>query len=160
MKNTTCKWLLAGILASLAGMASVQAGTESSQFTAQIAIEADCTVSTPDPLDFGTTGLLTSNVDAQTSFTVTCTNGTYHVIMMSDGQHAWSSQNRMANNGQYVKYELFSDAARTQVWDFSHYPTAYGTGAAQSYTVYGRVPPQTTPAPGTYTDTVTIWVYY
>jgi len=37
---------------------------------------------------------------------------------------------------------------------------ATGNGASQSYTVYGRVPAQTTPAPGTYTDTVTVTVTY
>jgi spore coat protein U-like protein len=31
--------------------------------------------------------------------------------------------------------------------------TAIGTGAAQSCTGYGRVPPQTTPAPANYSDT-------
>ncbi|MCE3520182.1 spore coat protein U domain-containing protein, partial [Escherichia coli] len=35
-----------------------------------------------------------------------------------------------------------------------------GSGAAQPYTVYGRVPVQTTPAPGTYTDTITVTVTY
>ena len=33
-----------------------------------------------------------------------------------------------------------------------------GNGTGQNYTVYGRVPPQTTPAPGTYTDTITVKV--
>jgi len=35
-----------------------------------------------------------------------------------------------------------------------------GTGAAQSFTVYGRIPSQTTPAPATYTDTITVTVTY
>jgi spore coat protein U-like protein len=36
-----------------------------------------------------------------------------------------------------------------------------GTGATQpAVTVYGRVPPQTTPAIGTYTDTVVVTVTY
>jgi len=38
--------------------------------------------------------------------------------------------------------------------------SATGNGAAQSYTVYGRIPAQTTPAPNTYTDTITITVTY
>jgi spore coat protein U-like protein len=37
---------------------------------------------------------------------------------------------------------------------------ATGSGAAQSYTVYGRITAQTTPAPGTYTDTITVTVTY
>ena len=35
-----------------------------------------------------------------------------------------------------------------------------GSGGSQSYTVYGRVPPQTTPAAATYTDTITVTVTY
>jgi spore coat protein U-like protein len=37
---------------------------------------------------------------------------------------------------------------------------AIGNGASQSYTVYGRVPAQTTPAPAAYTDTITVTVTY
>jgi spore coat protein U-like protein len=35
-----------------------------------------------------------------------------------------------------------------------------GNGAAQPYTVYGRVLPQVTPAPGAYSDTITITVTF
>jgi spore coat protein U-like protein len=38
--------------------------------------------------------------------------------------------------------------------------SATGNGADQTFTIYGRVPAQTTPAPGTYTDTVTVTVTY
>jgi spore coat protein U-like protein len=38
--------------------------------------------------------------------------------------------------------------------------SATGNGAAQTHTVYGRVPAQTTPAPATYSDTVTVTVTY
>ena len=38
--------------------------------------------------------------------------------------------------------------------------SATGNGALQSYTIYGRVPPQTTPKPGTYADTITLTVTY
>ncbi|EEF26199.1 conserved hypothetical protein [Ricinus communis] len=35
-----------------------------------------------------------------------------------------------------------------------------GTGNAQLLTIYGRVPPQTTPSSGTYTDTVVVTLTY
>ena len=35
-----------------------------------------------------------------------------------------------------------------------------GNGSGQSYTVYGRIPAQTTPAPGNYADTITVTVTY
>jgi spore coat protein U-like protein len=38
--------------------------------------------------------------------------------------------------------------------------SATGNGASQSYTVYGQVPAQTTPAAAVYTDTITVTVTY
>jgi spore coat protein U-like protein len=35
-----------------------------------------------------------------------------------------------------------------------------GTGLTQTLTVYGRVAPQTTPKPGTYSDTIIATVTY
>ena len=35
-----------------------------------------------------------------------------------------------------------------------------GTGLAQSATVYGRIPPQATPSPGTYNDTIVVTLTY
>jgi spore coat protein U-like protein len=62
-----------------------------------------------------------------------------------------------------VNYSLYSDSARNNVWGTtigSNTVAATGNGAAQSYTVFGRIPAQTTPAPGAYTDTVTVTVTY
>ena len=38
--------------------------------------------------------------------------------------------------------------------------SATGTGMTQSLSIYGRVPPQATPRPGAYADTVTMTVTY
>ena len=38
--------------------------------------------------------------------------------------------------------------------------TGTGNGTAQAITVYGRVPPQTTPPAATYNDTVNVTVTY
>jgi len=37
---------------------------------------------------------------------------------------------------------------------------ATGNGAGQNYTVYGRIQVQTTPAPGTYNDTIVATITY
>ena len=68
-----------------------------------------------------------------------------------------------APGGALVNYTLYSDTNRTTVWGQTigtDTVSASGSGAAQSYTVYGRVPVQTTPAPGAYTDTITVTVTY
>jgi spore coat protein U-like protein len=62
-----------------------------------------------------------------------------------------------------VTYSLYSDSGRATVWGNTvgtNTVAGTGNGASQSYTVYGRAPAQTTPAAGTYTDTVTVTVTY
>jgi spore coat protein U-like protein len=58
---------------------------------------------------------------------------------------------------------MYSDASRTVNWgNTSGTDTVAGTGngSAQVLTIYGRVPAQTTPAPATYNDTVTVTINY
>jgi spore coat protein U-like protein len=64
---------------------------------------------------------------------------------------------------EVINYSLYSDSGRTTNWGNTvgtDTVAATGNGSAQAYTVYGRIPPQTTPAPGTYTDTITVTVTY
>ncbi|HHI81785.1 MAG TPA: spore coat U domain-containing protein, partial [Rhizobiales bacterium] len=63
----------------------------------------------------------------------------------------------------HALYKMFSDSGRTSNWGETvtvDTVAGIGNGASQTLTIYGRVPAQTTPAPGTYTDTVTITVTY
>ncbi len=159
MKNIIKTTLLAGLAVSVLGTAA-HAATATSTFTAKIVIENDCSVSSPNDLDFGTVGLLSSNKDTSMDFTVTCTNGAAYTIAMDNGQNASGSTNRMKNGSEYVSYELYQNNSYSTVWDDSNTVGSTGTGTAQTFTVYGRVPPQATPSAGTYTDTVTITVTY
>ena len=68
----------------------------------------------------------------------------------------------MASGANRITYGLFRNSARTQGW-FNTAGTTQagtGTGSAQTLPVYGRVGAQTTPPPGTYSDTVTVTVTY
>ena len=70
---------------------------------------------------------------------------------------------RMVLGTGAVGYQLYSNATRTTVWGNtagSNTVAGSGTGATQNYTVYGLVPAQTTPAAGTYQDTITVTVTY
>ena len=159
MRKYIARLLLAGVAASMMG-AAAHAVTATSQFNAQITIQADCVVSSPNVLDFGTVGLLNTNVDTTMDFTVECTNGTAYTIAMDNGANASGTINRMTNGSEFVEYEIYQDAARSVVWDTTSTLAATGTGDPQTFTVYGRVPPQTTPSADTYVDTVTITVTY
>jgi spore coat protein U-like protein len=62
--------------------------------------------------------------------------------------------------GAYLNYALFRDAARTQTWrdTGNQWIGGTGTGAAQSYTVYGELPGGQVVSMGPYVDTVTATV--
>ena len=58
---------------------------------------------------------------------------------------------------------VYRDAARTQLWGQTANVDAMastGTGALQSFNIYGRVPPQATPAPGAFNDLVAVTITY
>ena len=70
---------------------------------------------------------------------------------------------QMTNGAATVSYALYSNAGMTTNWGNTvGTDTVGGTGSGnnQSYTVYGQVPAQTTPAPATYTDTIVVTVTY
>lgn len=157
---------VAGLLLSLS-LSQAYAATVTDDFDVRITIQNTCTISTTvSDLDFGTAQLLTANTDNQTSFAVTCTNGLPYTMGLSAGAQPSSpgvtTTRRMTGAGQFVSYDLFQDSGRTTHWGNAgaDLKSANGTGAAQPYDVFGRVPAQTTPAAGSYLDTVRLTVTY
>ncbi|RZS83814.1 spore coat protein U-like protein [Phyllobacterium myrsinacearum] len=154
-------------LAALLGFSSpALAATASGSFTVQITIQASCTVVSTAPLTFAAVGVITANEDASTTLSVQCTNTTPYNIGLNAGLGIGAtvaSRKMTGPAGALVNYTLYSDSNRTTVWGQTvntDTVSAVGTGAAQPYTVYGRVPTQNTPAPGAYTDTITVTVTY
>jgi len=142
-----------------------QATTTTSTFTVQITITASCVINSATTLNFGSQGVLTANVDQTSTIAVQCTNTTPYNIGLNagTGSGATVAVRKMTSGGNTINYALYSDSGRTTIWGNTvgtDTVAATGSGASQSYTVYGRVPPQMTPAPATYTDTVTVTVTY
>lgn len=141
------------------------ATSTTSTFQPQITIQATCTIVSASSLNFGSQGVLAANVDQTSTLQVQCTNTTAYNIGFDAGTAtgATVTSRQMSNAGATVAYALYSDTGRTTNWGNTigtDTVSATGNGAAQSYTVYGRVPLQTTPAPATYTDTITVTVTY
>ena len=141
------------------------AATATSTFTVQVSITATCTINSASTLNFGTQGVLSANVDQTSTISVTCTNTTPYNIGLDAGTGAGATVavRKLTSGGATVNYTLYSDTGRTTVWGntvSTDTVSGTGNGAAQSLTVYGRVAAQTTPAPGTYTDTITVTVTY
>ncbi len=143
--SPSCSGLVGAMASNVAVSASNQGG---------------CTVS-GGTLNFGSVGLLSSNVDQAATITPTCSSGVSYTISLDGGQHGGTSatNRKMVNGANSVTYGLFTDAARSSGW-YGASVGGTGTGSAQSFTVYGRVAPQSTPPPATYTDTVVITVTF
>jgi len=135
-------------------------------FTVSVIVSPSCSI-TAGSVNFGTAGLLTNTVDASGTISVTCTSTTPYNILLGNGQNyqgGFEGKRGMALNGATILYNLWQDSARSSYWGSTvgtDTVAGTGTGSAQPYTVYGRVyGSQTTPATGTYTDTVVVTVSY
>lgn len=141
------------------------AASVTSTLTTQVTIAAACTINTAATLNFGSQGVLSANADQTGTLQIQCTNTTSFNIGLDAGTGAGATvaARKMTSGINAVNYSLYSDSARSIVWGNTiGTDTVAGsaTGAAQSFTLYGRIPAQATPAPGTYSDTVTVTIMY
>lgn len=132
--------------------------------TAQLDVPMGCNV-TATTLDFGTPTPLTTAIDANATLTVACTGTTIFRIDLDRGLNQNGSQRRLAGgSGDFVEYNLYKNALRTQDWGDTITGgltgIVAGVGSAD-FTVYGRVPlldPST--LVGNYLDTITVNVTF
>ena len=165
--------ILVSIALSMFLATGLKAATATASLTVQITIIASCTINAAT-LDFGSsagTSLLAAAIDASTTASITCTNGTPYAIGMDNGANASGPQRRMKSGANYLNYNLYVDTGRTNAWTTSASSTTCtaangcylgtGDGLAQPISIYGRVPATViAPSPGTYTDTVTMTITY
>ncbi len=167
-RKLTTRLLLAGSLTcacSLLGLQSAHAATSTGNMTVSMTIQAECKLLSTTNIAFGTRGVVDSVSDGTATLGVQCTNTTPYTIGLGAGAGAGATTaaRKMTAGGATLNYSLYRDAGRTLNWgDTINTDTLAGTGsgALQSHTVYGRVPVQTTPAAGAYSDTVQITVTY
>lgn len=154
------------ILSCCFGPSIALAATATGSFNVRVTIATTCQVDSATDLDFGSAGVLNANIDQVSTITVSCTNTTPYSIALDKGVNGTSVTTRQMIGGptnELINYSLFSDPGRTTNWGQTiDTDTVGGTGngAPQAYTVYGRIPAQTTPTPGIYTDTVNITINY
>jgi spore coat protein U-like protein len=132
-------------------------------FLVSATVAKQCTVSATT-LDFGTIGLLTANTPGTSQIGVQCANRSAYSIGLNQGLNGATINTReMALGANLIGYQLYSNSPRTVVWGNTvgtNTIAGTGNGSVQNLTVYGSVPAQTTPAAGTYTDTITVTVTY
>lgn len=163
------------IIAGSAWSATAQAQVTQStgELEVRLLVNASCDISGSTGgglgtalLDFGTATLMQQAIDADTgtsgtqALEVLCNPGVAYTLTFDAGQNATQIANRrMKREGgtELVSYQIYSDAARNTVLQTV---SGTGTGTPQAVVVYGRVPVQTAPTPGSYRDVVTITVAF
>ena len=132
-------------------------------FNVSATVAKQCSVSAT-ALNFGTVALLSGNTPGTSTLSVQCANGSAYNVGLDSGQNSASiSSRKMLMGTNAVSYQLYSNSARTVTWGNTvgtNTVGGTGTGSTQNFTVYGSVPPQTTPPAGVYQDTITITVTY
>jgi spore coat protein U-like protein len=135
----------------------------------------DCAVGATG-VAFGVYDPLVATADDSTgTITVTCsyiapgpTADASYTVTLSPGASGVYSQRRMQAGTSQLGYNLFGDAARTQVWGNATGGTTIISGSMRlgpgvgngtrtaTHTVYGRVPAGQDAAPGTYSDSILV----
>ena len=142
-----------------------QAQSANGSFAVNASVLAGCLVNA-STVNFGTLpiGAATPQVDAVGAIVVTCSNGIDYTVVLDRGANNQGANRRMrhATLAQFLTYDLYRDAARTQRWRDTPGQDVSGTasGAAQSLPVYARLPAGQTPPAGAFLDTVTAIVRY
>lgn len=162
--------LLKTTLVAAAGLLfanSTLAATATTTFQVTATVAASCLVSATD-LHFGAYNPLAgAALDGTSTITATCTAQTPYTIGLDAGANSASAigttRAMIAGAGQFLSYELYSDATRTAIWGATAGTTVAQsalTGGALHYAVYGRIPASQYVPAASYADTVTVTVTY
>lgn len=124
----------------------------------------DCNISIGN-IAFPDTSLLSSAVRSSANMSIRCSVNTAYRILLSYGSNASGTTRQMKklSGTELVAYQLSNSLDGTTWGDGSSgtvVVTGTGDGNSTSQTVFGRVPAQTTPSPGSYKDTITATVQF
>lgn len=162
--NIPKKSVRRSLLALWLCLASAQpafAGTDSDTMVVTATVLATCEVSASD-LEFGDYDpLAPTALDAATTLSLACTNGTDYELAMSVGGGESTAARIMYDGAEQLAYVLYQDPARTILWGQNNTVdtlSGTGTGAPVTIDVYGRIPMQQAAPAGDYTDTITVTV--
>jgi spore coat protein U-like protein len=109
-----------------------------------------------------------SSIKSTGTVTVECLVGVLpsFTIALSAGNSGSYAVRQMSNGSDRLNYNLYTDSNHTVVWGDGTGATSTDSFAglisllSTNFTVYGRVPHAQYPAPGTFTDTITVTVTY
>lgn len=140
------------------------AGTTTGTMEARMRVDTACRVNT-EPMAFGNVTLFSGQVDTTARIRLSCGPAVAYTVAIDNGQN-FNGQRRMSNGTggffAYVPYQIYRNAARTQVWGSTAGTLVTGTTPVTgdvTLTAYGRVP-NSIVLPRDYVDTVTVTVNF
>jgi spore coat protein U-like protein len=147
-----------------AAIASLDLNPTEVPFSVDATVGGSCAVDAT-AMNFGHTTLLDTALETSNTISIRCPSGTDYTIGLNGGLAGASDpEARELDSGTAtIVYGIYRDAARTQPWGEtigSNTEAGTGTGSFQDFTAYGRIPAQSTPPAGVFTDTVVVTVTY
>ena len=142
---------------------AVSAKTLTNTLVARMQVDTSCKVFT-EPLAFGNANIFSGQIDATANIRLRCGPAVAYSVAIDNGQH-FNGNRRMWNGGTffaYVNYQIYRNAARTQVWGSTAATMATGVTPANgqvTLVAYGRVPASIV-LPSEYKDVVTVTVNF
>lgn len=151
--------------AAIAALALPSAAHAQARVNPSIEVIDGCTVLTAQMAFDVSAGAGAGPIDSSAQIDIQCTRLAVFRVDMDLGSNASGSQRRMRNAaGDFIPYEIFRNAARTQRWasgwGIAPWGIAWGLGTG-SLTAYGRI--NTVPtglSPGHYEDVVTVSISF
>jgi len=131
-------------------------------FQVTMTIEPTCVVSANGNVDFGSVTTDKRDNEATTTVTVNCSLNTAYTVGLLPSNNDSSGAGAMNGPGGPIAYQLRSQPGTSgTTWGDEITKRVSGTGTAndQALTVHATVP-DANKLPGTYTDTVTVKVYF
>src|SRR3546814_17693495 len=99
-------------------------------FQSKIVIVNACTALSASLLDFGSQGVLSTDVDQSSAIKVTCTTAALYTVKLDAGANAGTpgdvSTRQMANGPNLVTYQLYSHAPGGLAWANTKHRRATG----------------------------------
>jgi spore coat protein U-like protein len=170
-KPTCARMPLAPSLIALAAVAlalapiTAMAATDTDTMTVTATVIASCNVAADDLALGNYDPVAPTPLAAATAIDVICTNGTSYSIALDEGQGSGASvaTRKMTSGANTLNYSLYQDASHTDLWGETQGVNTVddtGTGAVQSFDVYGLVPAAQAAPAGAYSDTINVAVTY
>ena len=135
---------------------------------AGVATAGSCSFTSVSGVSFGSYDVFSgSPTDSTGQIVYNCNGGSHAVtIDLSKGNSGNYAQRYMLRSAEQLNYNLYLDAARTQIWGdatggTSHYgPTDPPNATDVTVTIYGRIPAGADVSAGSYSDTITVTINY